>query len=91
MLGSSVGGGRRKMWMGKRKVNFRGSGRVSGIGRRVIIKNCMGNQTNSMLVEDRDRKNFSFLEKWSRVPCVGMVTVQLDNTGIVSQTSIIGI
>ena len=52
---------------GKRKVDFRGSGCVSGIGRRVIIKNCMGNQTNSMFVEERDRKNFSFLEKWSRV------------------------
>ena len=63
MLGRLVGGGHR----GRRKADFRGSGWVSGIGRRVVAKYSMGNQTDSMFVEEGDRKNFCFLEKWSSV------------------------
>ena len=63
MLGRLVGGGHR----GRRKADFRGSGWVSGIGRRVVAKYSMGNQTNSKFVEENDRKNFCFLEKWSSV------------------------
>ena len=63
MLGRSVGGGHR----GRRKADFRGSGWVSGIGRRVVAKYSMGNQTNSKFVEENSRKNFCFLEKRSSV------------------------
>ena len=35
---------------------FGGSGWVSGIGRRVVAKYSMGNQTNSKFVEENDRK-----------------------------------
>ena len=40
----------------KRKVDFRGSGWVSRIGSRVVVKDYMGNQTNSMLLEDWEMK-----------------------------------
>ena len=45
MLDSSVGSAGR-CGRGKRKVDFRGSGWVRGI-RRVVAKDCMGNQTDS--------------------------------------------
>ena len=28
----------------------------------IVIKDCIGNQTNSMFVEERDRKDFCFLK-----------------------------
>ena len=42
---------------GKTNVDLRGSVWVSGIGRRVVVKDFMGNQANPMSVEERDRKN----------------------------------
>ena len=40
------------MWKGKRTVDFGGLGSVSGIERRVVVKDYMG-----MFKEERDRKN----------------------------------
>ena len=56
----------------KRKIDFRGFVWVSGIGRRVVVKVCMGNQTNLMFVEESDRKKNLFFEKWSSVVQCGV-------------------
>ena len=41
-----------QMWKGKRTVDFGGLGSVSGIERRVVVKDYMG-----MFKKERDRKN----------------------------------
>ena len=56
----------------KRKIDFRGFGLVSGIGRRVVVKVCMSNQKNLIFVEESDRKKKFFFEKWSSVVQCGV-------------------
>ena len=54
----------------KKKFDFRGAGWVSGIGMSSVVMDMgmgMGNQTNSMFVEEINRKKVCFLEKWSTV------------------------
>ena len=46
----------------KRKVDFLRITLSKWDRGRVVVKDCMGNQTNSMFVEERDRKNLIFLK-----------------------------